>query len=248
MSGRANTISANNLGEEVTAVSDVLARGDIVYVEAKATGEEESDAADGAPVSNGGAYLLRQAPAVNGGLIAIDPHTGRVLAMVGGFSFRQSEFNRAVQAERQPGSTFKPFVYSVALDNGYTPSSIVLDAPFVAPGVDSWYKPGNYIEGSFGGPSTLRTGIEKSRNTMTARLAQDLGIGRIMDYVERFKLSENLPRELAISLGSGETTLMRITAAYSTFVNGGRRVEPLLIDRIQDRSGKQFTCAISANV
>ncbi len=113
----------------------------------------------------------------------------------------------------------------------------MLDAPFVAPGEDSWYKPGNYIEGAFGGLSTLRTGIEKSRNTMTARLAQDLGIGRIMEYIERFELSDRLPRELAISLGSGETTLMRITAAYSIFVNGGKRVEPVLIDRVQDRSG-----------
>ncbi|MEM8936636.1 MAG: penicillin-binding transpeptidase domain-containing protein [Pseudomonadota bacterium] len=136
------------------------------------------------------------------------------------------------------GSTFKPFVYSVALDSGYTPSSTVLDAPFVAPGVDSWYKPGNYIAGRFYGESTLRLGIEQSRNTMTARLAQDLGIGRIVDYINRFRLSDGLPRELAISLGAGETTLMRLTAAYSTFVNGGKRVEPVLIDRIQDRSGK----------
>ena len=231
-------ISANDLGEDVTTVGDVLAMGDIVYVDqAREIPEEDEEVpAGGMPIIEG-AFALRQAPAVNGGLIAIDPHTGRVLAMVGGFSFQKSEFNRAVQAERQPGSTFKPFVYSVALDNGYTPSSTVLDAPFVAPGIDSWYKPGNYIEGAFGGLSTLRTGIEKSRNTMTARLAQDLGIGRIMDYVERFQLSDRLPRELAISLGSGETTLMKITAAYSIFVNGGKRVEPVLIDRIQDRTG-----------
>ncbi len=219
-------VSANEFRDEVTSVKSVLSPGDIVYVEGVTNKEGSSG------------FVLRQPPAINGGLIAIDPHTGRVLAMVGGFSFELSEFNRAVQAERQPGSTFKPFVYSVALDSGYTPSSTVLDAPFVAPGVDSWYKPGNYVEGSYSGPSTLRYGIEKSRNTMTARLAQDLGIGRIMDYVERFQLSDRLPRELAISLGSGETTLMRITAAYSTFVNGGKRVEPVLIDRIQDRTGK----------
>ncbi len=217
-------ISANDLGPEVTSAAAVLKPGDITYVEA----------VDG----KDGVYALRQSPAVNGGLIAMDPHTGRVLAMVGGFSFQMSEFNRAIQAERQPGSTFKPFVYSVALDSGYTPSSIVLDAPFVAPSVDSWYKPGNYIEGRHYGPSTLRLGIEQSRNTMTARLAQDLGIGRIMDYVERFKLSDRLPRELAISLGAGETTLMKITAAYAVFDNGGKRVDPVLIDRIQDRSGK----------
>lgn len=231
-------ISANDLGEDVTSISEVLAVGDVVYVDqAREIPAEDEDVPEGGMPIIEGAYALRQAPAVNGGLIAIDPHTGRVLAMVGGFSFQKSEFNRAVQAERQPGSTFKPFVYSVALDNGYTPSSTVLDAPFVAPGIDSWYKPGNYIEGAFGGLSTLRTGIEKSRNTMTARLAQDLGIGRIMDYVERFQLSDRLPRELAISLGSGETTLMKITAAYSIFVNGGKRVEPVLIDRIQDRTG-----------
>ncbi len=244
-------ISANEEGEEIAAVSDVLAAGDIVYVTpAAASAEEETTdpekeiipddeaAAEAAMTAADVSYALRQVPAINGGLIAIDPHTGRVLAMVGGFSFQLSEFNRAVQAERQPGSTFKPFVYSVALDSGYTPSSIVLDAPFVAPGVDSWYKPGNYIEGRYYGESTLRLGIEQSRNTMTARLAQDLGIGRIVDYIERFHLSDRLPRELAISLGAGETTLMRITAAYSIFVNGGKRVEPNLIDRIQDRTGE----------
>lgn len=233
-------ISANERGDAVEAATQVLSTGDIVYVDvARVITTDEngkrSVAADAQAID--GAYTLRQPPAVNGGLISIDPHTGRVLAMVGGFSFRMSEFNRAVQAERQPGSTFKPFVYSVALDNGYTPSSTVLDAPFVAPGEDSWYKPGNYVQGRFGGLSTLRTGIEKSRNTMTARLAQDIGIGPIMEYIERFKLSDRLPRELAISLGSGETTLMKITAAYSIFVNGGKRVDPAIIDRVQDRTG-----------
>lgn len=231
-------ISPNNLGDEVTSVSQVVSEGDVVYVDqAREIPSEDADPNIEQPLIEG-AYALRQTPAINGGLISIDPHTGRVVAMVGGFSFRLSEFNRAVQAERQPGSTFKPFVYSVALDSGYTPSSTVLDAPFVAPGVDSWYKPGNYIAGRFYGESTLRLGIEQSRNTMTARLAQDLGIGRIIDYVDRFQLSDRLPRELAISLGAGETTLMRITAAYSIFVNGGKRVEPVLIDRIQDRTGK----------
>jgi penicillin-binding protein 1A len=237
-------ISANEMGEEITSAADVLSPGEIVYVvqaslavvDAVPVADEDAETSPPAPAPN--AYALRQPPGVNGGLIAIDPHTGRVLAMVGGFSFQLSEFNRAVQAERQPGSTFKPFVYSVALDSGYTPASTVLDAPFVAPSVDSWYKPGNYISGRYYGNSTLRLGVEQSRNTMTARLAQDLGIGRIMEYIERFQLSDRLPRELAISLGSGETTLMRITAAYSIFVNGGKRVDPLLIDRIQDRTGK----------
>ncbi len=239
-------ISANEMGEEITSATDVLNPGEIVYVvqaslavvDAVPVADEDAESTEPAPAPAPNAYALRQPPGINGGLIAIDPHTGRVLAMVGGFSFHLSEFNRAVQAERQPGSTFKPFVYSVALDSGYTPASTVLDAPFVAPGVDSWYKPGNYISGRYYGNSTLRLGVEQSRNTMTARLAQDLGIGRIMEYIERFRLSDRLPRELAISLGSGETTLMRITAAYSTFVNGGKLVDPLLIDRIQDRTGK----------
>ena len=237
-------ISANDRGDELTSVASVLNRADVIYVDqAYSLPPEVEEGAEAPaeveePVLLEGVYALQQVPAVNGGLIAIDPHTGRVLAMVGGFSFQLSEFNRAIQAERQPGSTFKPFVYSVALDSGYTPASTVLDAPFVAPGVDSWYKPGNYIEGRFYGESTLRLGIEQSRNTMTARLAQDLGIGRIMDYVELFKLSDKLPRELAISLGAGETTLMKITAAYSIFVNGGKRVEPVVIDRVQDRTGK----------
>ncbi|MEM9169683.1 MAG: penicillin-binding protein 1A, partial [Pseudomonadota bacterium] len=220
-------LASNKQGPEVTSVTSVLRAGDVVLAEPDRS--EEAGARD---------YLLRQTPAVNGGLVAIDPHTGRVLAMVGGFSFEMSEFNRAMQARRQRGSTFKPFVYAAALDSGYTPSSRVLDAPFVAPGVDSWYKPGNYVEGQYAGLSTLRHGIEKSRNTMTARLAQDLGIGRILDYVDRFNLSDDLPRELAISLGAGETTLMRMTAAYATFVNGGRATKPFLIDRIQDRRGR----------
>jgi penicillin-binding protein 1A len=221
--------NVNSMGPEVSAASQVLAKGDIIHVEPVTPAAKEGER---------GVYGLRQVPAVNGAFVALDPHTGRVLAMVGGFSFQLSEFNRAIQAERQPGSTFKPFVYAAALDNGYTPSSIVLDAPFVAPGVDSWWKPGNYQEGRFYGESTLRLGVEQSRNTMTARLAQDLGIGRIVDYVQRFNLSDRMPRELAIALGASETTLMRITAAYGVFVNGGKSVTPLLIDRIQDRAGK----------
>jgi penicillin-binding protein 1A len=215
--------SVDALGSEVKKPSDVLKKGDIIYV---------------APTKNEGRFALRQVPDVNGALVAMDPHTGRVRAMVGGFSFQLSEFNRAIQANRQPGSTFKPFVYAAALDSGYTPSSIVLDAPFVAPGVDKWWKPGNYAEGRYYGESTLRLGIEQSRNTMTARLAQDIGIGRIIEYADKFDLSDRLPRELAISLGAAETTLMRITAGYATFVNGGKQVEPFLIDRVQDKSGK----------
>ena len=233
---------------KITKVSQVLSPGDVVHVQATegrslaeraaaaTTGTDDASApADATPLT----VSLKQVPAVNGGLIAVDPHTGRVLAMVGGYSFGLSEFNRSIQAWRQPGSTFKPFVYAAALESGYTPSSIVLDAPFVAPGFNGeWWKPSNYAAGRFYGESTLRLGIEKSRNTMTARLAQDLGVGRIIDVAQRFGVSDQLPRELAISLGAGETTLMRLTTAYAQFVNGGRRIEPVLIDRVQDRYGE----------
>jgi penicillin-binding protein 1A len=217
-------VNANKVGPEITSVTEVLSPGDVVMAE---------------PAEGETSYALRQIPAVNGGLLAMDPHTGRIKAMVGGFSFGLSEFNRSTQAWRQPGSTFKPFIYAAALDKGYTPSSIVLDAPFVAPGLDgTWYKPGNYVADRFYGDSTLRLGIEKSRNTMTARLAQDLGIGTIIDYAERLGVSDRLPRNLSISLGAGETTLMRLTAAYAQFVNGGKQIEPTIIDRVQDRSGE----------
>ncbi|WP_306253909.1 penicillin-binding protein 1A [Parvularcula sp. IMCC14364] len=223
-------VAVNEIGPAVTDLRNVIKAGDVVYVD-QWTGEGSSGSSD--------LYALQQIPAVNGGMLAIDPHTGRVKAMVGGFSFGLSEFNRATQARRQPGSTFKPFVYAAALDNGYTPSSLVLDAPFVAPSLgDDWWKPGNYVAGSFYGESTLRLGIEKSRNTMTARLAQDIGIGLIIEYAERFGVSDTLQRELAISLGAGETSLLRLTTAYTMFVNGGRRVEPIFIDRVQDRYGE----------
>ena len=225
---------ADHRGREISKVTDVLNPGDVVYA-SRIGGDAEEGEAESADVA---AYSLEQIPAVNGGMVAMDPHTGRVLAMVGGFSFGMSEYNRATQAWRQPGSTFKPFVYASALDAGYTPSSIVLDAPFVAPSLgDNWWKPGNYVAGRFYGESTLRLGIEKSRNTMTARLAQDIGIGRIIDTAERFGVSDKLPRELAISLGAGETTLMRLTTAYAQFVNGGKKIEPIMIDRIQNRYG-----------
>ena len=218
-------------GPKVAAVTEVIQPGDVVYVEAV---PQEGAAPGGDPV-----FSLRQVPAVNGALVAVDPHTGRVKAMVGGYSFGLSEFNRAIQAWRQPGSTFKPFVYAAALEQGYTPSSIVLDAPFVAVGANGgWYKPGNYVAGRYYGESTLRLGIEKSRNTMTARLAQDIGLGSIIDVAERFGVSDRLPRELSISLGSGETTPLRLTSAYAEFVNGGKKLQPVLIDRVQDRYGR----------
>ena len=168
----------------------------------------------------------------------MDPYTGRVLALSGGFSFKNSEFNRATQASRQPGSAFKPFVYALALENNYTPSSLILDAPLVLDqGTDlKMWKPENYGK-KFYGPSTLRVGLEKSRNLMTVRIAQNLGIDKIVNFSKKLGIYENPKELLSISLGSTETTLLKLTSAYSAFVNGGKLVEPILIDRIQDSEG-----------
>jgi penicillin-binding protein 1A len=168
----------------------------------------------------------------------MDPYTGRVLALNGGFSFKISEFNRATQAKRQPGSAFKPFVYALALENNYTPTSLVLDAPLVLDQGDDLklWKPENYGK-KFYGPSTIRTGLEKSRNLMTVRIAQDLGLDKIINYSKKLSIYENPEELLSISLGSAETTLLQLTSAYSVFVNGGKLVEPVLIDRIQDSEG-----------
>lgn len=201
----------------------VLSAGDVVYVEK--VGED------------GKRFRLRQLPRVQGGIVAMDPHTGRVLAVAGGFSYAQSEFNRATQAMRQPGSSFKPFVYAAALDTGYTPASVILDAPveFVAGG-EVW-RPQNYGGGS-AGPQTLRMGIEKSRNLMTVRLANDMGMNLVAEYAERFGIYDKMNPVLSMSLGSGETTVLRMVSAYAVFANGGKQIKPTLIDRIQDRHGK----------
>ncbi|MFN4282222.1 MAG: penicillin-binding protein 1A [Alphaproteobacteria bacterium] len=212
-----------HVGPSPKSPADVLAVGDVVAVEAEGKG----------------GYALVQIPDVNGGLLALDPHTGRVLAMSGGFSYAASQFNRATQAMRQTGSSFKPFVYAAALDSGFTPSSLVLDAPFVmdqGPGLGLW-KPGNYAN-DFLGPSTLRTGIEKSRNLMTVRLAQTIGMDKVAAYAKKFGVIDRLDPVLSMSLGAGETTLLRMTMGYAMLVNGGKRVTPSLIDRIQDRHGK----------
>ncbi len=183
-------------------------------------------------------FNLQQLPKVNGGIVVMDPFTGRVLALSGGFSFKQSEFNRATQAKRQPGSAFKPFVYALALENNFTPTSLVLDAPLVLDQGDDlkMWKPENYGK-KFYGPSTLRVGLEKSRNLMTVRIAQDLGVEKIVDFSKALKIYDNPEELLSISLGSAETTLLKLTSAYSVFVNGGKLVEPILIDRIQDSEG-----------
>jgi penicillin-binding protein 1A len=184
-------------------------------------------------------YSLKQLPKINGGMVVMDPYTGRVLALSGGFSFKKSEFNRATQALRQPGSAFKPFVYALALENNYTPTSLILDAPIVLDQGDDlkMWKPENYGK-KFYGPSTLRVGLEKSRNLMTVRIAKNLGLSKIVEFSKNLGIYDNPEELLSISLGSAETTLLRLTSAYSVFVNEGKLVDPILIDRIQDSEGK----------
>jgi penicillin-binding protein 1A len=209
------------------AVTDVLSVGDVIWVAPKN------------PDQVSGVWSLMQIPEVGGGLVAMDPHTGRVFAVAGGFSFATSQFDRALQAKRQPGSSYKPLVYAAALDNGYKPTSIVLDAPIEidqGAGKDIW-APKNYDGGSSYGPSTLRLGIEKSRNQMTVRLAQDMGMPLIGEYSKRFGVYDDLLPVLAMSLGAGETTLVKMATAYSSLANGGKQVQATLIDRIQDRMG-----------
>ena len=183
-------------------------------------------------------YTLEQLPKINGGVVVMDPFTGRVLALSGGFSFKNSEFNRTSQALRQPGSAFKPFVYALALENQFTPSSLILDAPLVLDqGVDlKKWKPENYGK-KFYGPSTLRIGLEKSRNLMTVRIAQSLGIDKVANFSKKMNIYENPDELLSISLGSAETTLLSLTSAYCSFVNGGKLIKPIIIDRIQDSEG-----------
>jgi len=186
-----------------------------------------------------GDWELKQYPKVNGAIVALNPFNGKVKALVGGFSFETSEFNRATQAKRQPGSAFKPFVYAAALENNFSPNSIILDAPFIAKqgvGLRKW-KPENYGK-EFYGPSTLRKGIEYSRNLMTVRIAQNVGVKKILQLSKELNIYNEIPELLSVSLGSAETTLLKITNAYATFVNGGKKINPVLIERIQDRRGK----------
>ncbi len=213
-------------GPEITAASQVLKTGDVVMVEPVAD-EQQS-------------YALRQVPDVQGAVVAMDPHTGRILAMQGGWKYRygSSEYNRATQAKRQPGSAFKPFIYTAALEHGFTPSSLVIDGPFVIedrPG--HFWSPTNYKD-EYYGPTTIRVGVEKSRNLMTVRLAHHLGMDMVADYAERFGVVDQLPKHLANALGAAETTPLRMTSAYAIFVNGGKKVIPTVIDRIQDRRGQ----------
>lgn len=256
------------VGNKPTSTAQIVSVGDIILVQRKGDTSE---------------YNLRQVPKANGGIIAMDPHTGRVLALVGGYSFEQSQYNRVTQAERQPGSAFKPFVYAAALENGFTPADQVLDAPFVIERQDieceenelgtlelrgvsedrqtgiiegeeedlaeeeelaeedeceRFYKPSNYNAGKYYGLSTLRLGIEKSRNAMTVRLANDIGMAPIMRMGKRFGIYDDPRPELAWALGAGETTLLKLATAYSQMINGGKSVTPTILDRVQDGRGE----------
>ena len=215
-------IKYQNISWTKKEFSELFGIGDVVYV------EKIKD----------NIFALRQLPNVNGGIVVMDPFTGRVLALSGGFSFKKSEFNRATQAARQPGSAFKPFIYALALENGYTPSTLILDAPLVLEqGADlKMWKPENYGK-KFYGASTLRMGLEKSRNLMTVRIAQDLGLKKIVNFSKQLAIYDNPNELLSISLGSAETTLLKLTSAYSSFVNGGKLIKPIMIDRIQDSEG-----------
>ena len=256
------------VGPELKSVKSVLKTGDVILVQRKPVKKDAEPSTE---------YNLRQVPKANGGLIAMDPNTGRVLALIGGYSFEQSQYNRATQARRQPGSAFKPFVYAAALNEGFTPASQILDAPFViersdadcedergelelrdsqedrneaedipAEGEDGdeeeecerFYKPENFNEGNFYGLSTLRLGIEKSRNAMTVRLANEMGMAPVMRLSKNFGIYDEPMPELAWALGAGETTLLRLATAYSTMINGGKAVEPRILDRVQDGDGK----------
>ncbi len=215
-------------GPTPSSPQEVVKPGDVFYVEPLA-----------AP-AKAGEFGLRQVPEVNGAIVVMDPHTGRVLAMSGGFSYASSQFDRAMQAQRQPGSAFKPFVFATALDNGYTPASKVLDAPFEmdqGPGLGIW-RPDNFEKGEFLGDTTLRRGLELSRNVMTVRLAHEVGMNKVVKLPLRMGVYDKLPPLLANSLGSYETTLMKMVTGYAEFANGGKKISASLVDRIQDRYGK----------
>ncbi len=213
-------------GRKARVASDLLKLGEVVYVRAMTRDS------DGAFIR----WTLRQIPELQGAFMAMDVNTGRVLAMQGGFSYQQSVFNRATQATRQPGSSFKPFVYASALDSGFTPATIILDAPIEVQTGEGIWRPKN-ASNDFYGPVPMRMGIERSRNLMTVRLAQEIGMDVVAAYAERFGVYDRLEPYLANSLGAAETTLFRMVSAYAMFANGGERVEPTLVDRVQDRHG-----------
>jgi penicillin-binding protein 1A len=227
------------LGPYPRTAADVVKPGDVVMVEPA----NPAPKAEAVNAKTTAAYTLCQVPEISGALVAMDPHTGRILAVSGGFSFETSQFDRATQARRQPGSSIKPFVYLTALDHGFTPSTLVLDGPISlpqGPGLPMW-SPTNYANRYHGpkyrGPTSLRVGLEQSLNAMTARIASIIGMEPIAQTIERFGIMDHTPREYSMALGTGETTPLRLTTAYAMLVNGGKRINPTLIDRIQDRNG-----------
>ncbi len=236
-----NDPDKESLGPEITGVNQVLQPGHVIWVEPVPVGIEQmvvTEEGQPAPVEQW-RFELRQTPEVEGAIVAIDPHNGRVLAMTGGFNYQRSEFNRATQARRQAGSALKPFVYLAGFEQNYTPSSTFLDAPVVydqGPNEGKW-KPENYSN-KFYGTRTLRFGLERSLNVLTVRLAQSIGMGNVIGMADRFGLSRKMEYNLASALGSSEADLMTLTSAYAMLVNGGRRIEPALIERIQDRHGR----------
>jgi len=220
-------LAGGKLGPKAKVASDLLEVGDVVLV------RQMTSDSDGSFIR----WTLRQVPEIEGGFMAMDVNTGRVLAMQGGFSYQSSVFNRATQAQRQPGSSFKPFVYAAALDSGYTPATIVVDEPIVVNTPQGLWTPKN-SSGKFYGPTPMRTGIEQSRNLMTIRIAETIGMDTVATYAEKFGVYDKLGHFLANSLGAQETTLFKMVAAYAMFANGGERVEPTLVDRVQDRRGR----------
>jgi len=215
------------LGPRAKKAQDLLETGDVVEVRAM------TKDSDGSFIR----WTLRQVPKVEGAFMAMDVNTGRVLAMQGGFSYQSSVFNRATQAERQPGSNFKPFVYAAALDSGFSPETIVIDAPIEVNTPQGMWRPKN-ASNRYYGPTPMRTGLEHSRNLMTIRIAQEIGMDTIAAYAEKFGVYDNMRQFLANALGAQETTMFRLISAYAMFANGGERVEPTLVDRVQDRYGR----------
>jgi penicillin-binding protein 1A len=228
------------LGNAPRRMSDVLALGDVIMIEPAPSAAPAAGTAPArnAPAARADRVLLRQIPDVEGAVVALDPNTGRVLAMAGGWSFERSQFNRASQALRQPGSSFKPYVYIAALEQGIPPNQRFLDGGVEVATPQGVWRPGNYGGGSSGGYVTMRNALERSLNLVTVRIAQEVGMDRVSETAARFGVIENMPRFLSMSLGAGETTVLRQAAAYASFVNGGKRVEPTLIDSVQDQRGR----------
>ena len=223
---------------QIRSLTEALAKDDVIMVQRPRHVPDRVARLDGDVEFDADIWALGQRPDVEGAMVVLDPHTGRVLAMVGGYNAKESEFNRATQAKRQPGSAFKPFVYLAALDSEYSPTTRINDAPLAVdqgPGQPKW-KPANYTK-KFYGPSIMRQGIEQSRNLMTARLAMAIGMPKIQDYAKEFGIDDDMPPLLSMSLGAGETTLLKLTAAYGMVVNGGHEIKPSMIDRVQDRFG-----------